>query len=114
MDTRRSFPGPPSSAGRLGSWKEIAAYLHTSERTVQRWEQSEKLPIHRHIHDKGSSIYAYPEELERWLNARDSPRPQEPHRRKGKRHPPSPAPAPNWVWWAAALLLAAAAFWAWR
>jgi hypothetical protein len=29
---------------RLESWKEIADYLRTSVRTVQRWEKSEGLP----------------------------------------------------------------------
>jgi hypothetical protein len=31
----------------LESWKQIAAYLDRSERTVRRWEASEGLPVHR-------------------------------------------------------------------
>ncbi len=34
------------AGGRLDSWKEIAAYLRRSVRTVQRWEE-EGLPVHR-------------------------------------------------------------------
>jgi TolB-like protein len=59
-------PGvPPSSSGRLDSWKEIAAYLKFSERTVRRWEK-EGLPVHRHAHQKRAGIYAYKAELDAW------------------------------------------------
>jgi len=50
---------------RLDSWKEIAAYLKYSERTVRRWEQ-EGLPIHRHPHKKKAAIYAYRAEIDAW------------------------------------------------
>jgi TolB-like protein/Flp pilus assembly protein TadD len=50
---------------RLDSWKEIAAYLHYSERTVRRWEK-EGLPVHRHPHKKKAAIYAYKSELDIW------------------------------------------------
>src|SRR3974377_962818 len=60
------FPAAqPPKAGRLHSWKEIAAHLKHSVRTVQRWE-SEGLPIRRHPHEKRDSVYAYPEELDAW------------------------------------------------
>ena len=36
----------------LESWKQIAAYLDRSERTVRRWEASEGLPVHRREHEK--------------------------------------------------------------
>ncbi len=52
---------PPNE--RLDSWKEIAGYLKRDIRTVQRWEKREELPVHRHIHEKGGSVYAYPAEL---------------------------------------------------
>ncbi len=63
---------PPSSfpetlAGRLDSWKEIAAYLKRDERTVRRWER-EGLPIHRHMHKKQASIYAHKAEIDVWWN----------------------------------------------
>lgn len=55
---------------RLDSWKEIAAYLGRDERTVRRWEKSEGLPIHRHLHQKRGTVYAYASELDRWRNSR--------------------------------------------
>jgi hypothetical protein len=57
---------PDASAGeRLDSWKEIAAYLKYSERTVRRWEQ-EGLPILRHPHRKKATVYAYKPEIDAW------------------------------------------------
>lgn len=55
---------------RLNSWKEVAAYLDRSVRTVARWEREEHLPVHRLPHDKRSSVYAYPRELDAWLEHR--------------------------------------------
>jgi TolB-like protein/tetratricopeptide (TPR) repeat protein len=55
-------------AGRLDSWKAIAAYLKRDERTVRRWEK-EGLPIHRHLHAKKASVYAYPSEIDSWWDA---------------------------------------------
>ena len=52
---------------RLDSWKAIAAYLKRDERTVRRWEK-EGLPVHRHLHAKKASIYAYPSEIDLWWN----------------------------------------------
>ena len=56
--------------GKLESWKQIASYLDRSERTVRRWEEIEGLPVHRHNHSKGGTVVAYPEELDRWREAR--------------------------------------------
>lgn len=50
----------------LESWKEIAAYLKRDVRTVKRWEKSEALPVHRHLHQDRSTVYAYPSELDAW------------------------------------------------
>jgi hypothetical protein len=55
---------------RLGSWKEVAGYLKRSVATVQRWEKTEGLPVHRHHHNKSGSVYAYRSELEDWRNSR--------------------------------------------
>jgi len=52
---------------RLDSWKAIAGYLHRDERTVRRWEK-EGLPVHRHLHSKRASIYAYASEIDLWWN----------------------------------------------
>ncbi|MCP5116054.1 MAG: hypothetical protein GY953_34945, partial [bacterium] len=66
---RSEHASPESSAdGRLDSWKEIAAYLKRGVRTVQRWEHSEGLPVHRHVHSKLGSVYAYRPELDAWWN----------------------------------------------
>ncbi len=55
-----------SSNGRLNSWKEVAAYLGRDVRTVQRWEESEGLPIHRVAHKRQGTIYAHQAELDAW------------------------------------------------
>jgi len=57
-------------ADRLESWKEIAAYLKRGVRTVQRWERTEGLPVHRHHHDKRGTIYAFRHEIDAWLDQR--------------------------------------------
>jgi tetratricopeptide (TPR) repeat protein len=61
---------PGANGNRLESWKEIAAYLKRHVTTVRRWERKEGLPVHRHLHDKLGSIYAFSKELDRWLDTR--------------------------------------------
>lgn len=56
---------------RLDTWKSIAQYLGRSARTVQRWHAGYGLPVH-HLGGDASSVYAYSDELERWLRERDS------------------------------------------
>lgn len=58
------------TVGRLNSWKEIAAYLDTSVRTVQRWEQVEGLPVHRHEHASVATVYTYTAEVDAWFGSR--------------------------------------------
>ena len=58
------------SGERLDSWKEIAAYLKRDVATVRRWEKREGLPVHRHLHQKLGSVYAYTAELDVWLEGR--------------------------------------------
>jgi TolB-like protein/Tfp pilus assembly protein PilF len=60
---------------RLDSWKAIAEYLGRHVTTVQRWEQDEGLPVHRHHHEKRGSVYAYPAELNEWLARRSAAAP---------------------------------------
>jgi TolB-like protein/Tfp pilus assembly protein PilF len=55
---------------RLESWKDIAAYLKRDVSTVQRWERREGLPVHRHLHDKLGSAYAFRSELDAWSQGR--------------------------------------------
>ncbi|MGH9237446.1 MAG: hypothetical protein ACRD3G_05350 [Vicinamibacterales bacterium] len=61
---------PLPTPDRLDSWKEVAAYLNRSERTVRRWEEREELPVHRLQHDKRGSVYAYTRELDAWRASR--------------------------------------------
>src|SRR6195256_2453079 len=60
-------PGPED---RLDSWKEIAAYLKRGVRTVQRWERSSGLPVHRLELDRQGSVFAYKPELDAWWESR--------------------------------------------
>jgi len=60
----------PASEARLDSWKEIAAYLKRDVTTVQRWEKREAMPVHRHLHDKLGSVYAFKPELDAWTHSR--------------------------------------------
>lgn len=63
-------PQPPSAAERLDSWKEIAAYLKRSVRTVRRWETEQNLPVHRHLHQTSGTVYAFKSELDGWWSSR--------------------------------------------
>ena len=69
------FSGAPPSekplGGRLDSWKEIAGHLNRDVTTVQRWEKREGMPVHRHLHDRMGSVYAYRAELETWARSRN-------------------------------------------
>jgi Tol biopolymer transport system component len=56
--------------GRLDSWKKIAVYLKRDITTVQRWEKREGMPVHRHLHDKMGSVYAFRSELDAWVRGR--------------------------------------------
>lgn len=58
------------SAERLDSWKEIAAYLRRQVRTVNLWEKTEGLPVHRHLHTKRGTVYAFKSELDEWRKQR--------------------------------------------
>ena len=62
--------GADARGRRLESWKEIAAYLGRDVTTVRRWEKREGMPVHRHVHDKGGSVYAFSSELDAWLQSR--------------------------------------------
>ena len=64
-----------TAADMLNSWKEIAQYLKTTTRTVQRWEKMEGLPVHRHLHSQRHAVYAYKPELDTWWRKRGTPSP---------------------------------------
>jgi tetratricopeptide (TPR) repeat protein len=59
------------SDGRLAGWKEIAAYFGRDDRTVMRWEKDRGLPVRRVPGSGKASVYAYKEELKRWLATTD-------------------------------------------
>ena len=79
--------------GRLDSWKEIAGYLNRDESTVQRWEKRESMPVHRHVHAKRGSVYAYRAELDAWWEGRRQQ--LGPRQATGAETPPEPQPAPR-------------------
>jgi Tol biopolymer transport system component len=68
------LPNGPNK-GRLDSWKKIAVYLRRDITTVQRWEKREGMPVHRHLHDKMGSVYAFQSELDAWMHARSDQQP---------------------------------------
>lgn len=74
MDDKATGSSPntakPSPEDRLDSWKEIAAYLRREVRTVQRWEKSARLPVHRLQINKQGAVYAYKTELDAWYRDR--------------------------------------------
>src|ERR1700733_7912590 len=72
-DTRTDGARPPLKAGergRLDSWKKIAAHFNRDVTTVQRWERRESMPVHRHVHDRQGSVYAFRSELDAWWEGR--------------------------------------------
>jgi formylglycine-generating enzyme required for sulfatase activity/cephalosporin-C deacetylase-like acetyl esterase len=52
----------------LESWKEIAAHLNRNIRTCQMWEREMGLPIHRLDGSPKARVFAYRDELDRWLD----------------------------------------------
>jgi len=74
MDDHQSSPDGASarsrSDDRLDSWKKIASYLKRDVSTVQRWERREGMPVHRHLHDRLGSVFAFRSELDAWWQGR--------------------------------------------
>ena len=74
MDESQTRPDPDARQGpssdRLDSWKKIAVYLNRDVSTAQRWERREGMPVHRHLHDKQGSVFAYRSELDVWWASR--------------------------------------------
>lgn len=63
--------GPQGGARRrLDAWKAISHYLNRDVTTVRRWERREGLPVHRHLHAKLGSVYAYTDEIDEWWQKR--------------------------------------------
>ena len=99
----------------LQTWKEIAAFLDVTVRSVQRWE-SGGLPVYRRGDGPNARVFAYPDELKQWLE-RGSLRKQEPVSETVAAPPECPPPRyriPRKAWWASAgvaVALAAAVLW---
>lgn len=72
----------------LESWKEIAAYLNRTVRTVQRWEKLEGLPVHRLGHARQATVCAYRAELDAWWAE---------HQVGAEPQPPT-SPVRRWLW----------------
>lgn len=54
----------------LRSWKDIARYVGTSVKTVQRWEREYGLPVRRVEPNKGSVVFTFQDEVDDWLHGR--------------------------------------------
>jgi predicted DNA-binding transcriptional regulator AlpA len=54
----------------LRSWKDIATYVGTCVKTVQRWERAHKFPIRRVEARKGAVVFALRNEVDEWLRGR--------------------------------------------
>jgi Tol biopolymer transport system component len=87
-------PSPQPLADRLDSWKEIASYLGRDVTTAQRWEKREGMPIHRHQHDRMSSVYASRAELAAWVRSRNLQAAEENGNHTAAPDLPPPAPSP--------------------
>lgn len=68
--TQQGATGRPDD-DRLVSWKRIATYLNRNVRTLRRWERNEGLPVHRLMHEKLPTVYAYKSELDAWWEGRE-------------------------------------------
>lgn len=53
----------------LSSWKEIANHFGRGVRTVQRWENTLGLPVHRPDSFSRNVVFAIPEELDQWVKS---------------------------------------------
>jgi Tol biopolymer transport system component len=106
---------------RLDAWKGIANYLGRDVTTVRRWEKREGLPVHRHLHEKLGSVYAFTDEIDDWWQQRSKalahPAPSDPTHHEAVATPSdaestssAQAPAiarPHGVWWSATGILLA-------
>ncbi len=91
---------PDRSDPPLNGWKEIAAYLGKSVRSVQRWEASLGLPVHRIRTPDGHIVYGDRAEIDAWRRQLDAPPvpepedPLDPESLPETDPPPPPVPRP--------------------
>lgn len=62
----------PASGSRLDSWKTIAEYCKRDVRTVTRWADERRMPIHRVPGGKRGSVFAFVEEIDVWMVSQGS------------------------------------------
>ena len=65
----RATAGANNTVKRLLGWKAIGQFLGCTERTARRWEADRALPVHRVPGRSRSSVWASPDELNRWLQS---------------------------------------------
>jgi hypothetical protein len=58
-----------SGKNLLSTWKEIASYLGVKIRTCYRYEKKYGMPVHRMEDSPKSRVYAYRDELDRWMES---------------------------------------------
>jgi Tol biopolymer transport system component len=95
----------PEETDHLDSWKQIAAYLQKSERTVRRWHETEGLPVHKHQHQQRGSVWAYSGEIDAWRQSRVL-NPEDPDLEPSQLAPAElPKTAKTWKWGTAAVVI---------
>jgi len=61
---------PDAADEIVDSWKEISRYLNRDVRTLQRWERTRGLPVHRMPGGAKPGVYAVKSELDGWRRGR--------------------------------------------
>ncbi len=69
---------------KLDGWKAIADYLGRDERTALRWHKERGMPVHHVPGGKGSTVFAFDDELDAWLT---KPAPLRPSKAAAEPHP---------------------------
>jgi hypothetical protein len=81
--------GSSTPVRQLRGWKEIAAYLRSSERTAQRWERERGLPVRRVPSPGGRDVvFASPEEIDHWWHGQPPDLAETPGDDQGTEHRP--------------------------
>jgi predicted DNA-binding transcriptional regulator AlpA len=62
---------PNEETTLLRSWKDIAQYVGTSTKTVQRWERAHEFPVRRVEARKGAVVFGLRVEIDEWILTRD-------------------------------------------
>lgn len=85
LQGRESHISSPETV--LRSWKDIARYVGTCIKTVQRWEMEYEFPVRRIEPKKGSVVFAFQREVEEWLRRRGQLQCHlRPHNKGSERH----------------------------